>query len=88
MTDTRPVLLWFRRDFRLNDHPALADAAETGRPVIPVFVHDECVEALGAAPKWRLGLAARQFDAGLRRIGSRLVFRRGKAADVLAEVAL
>ncbi len=87
MTDTRPVLLWFRRDFRLNDHPALAAAAETGRPVIPVFVHDECVEALGAAPKWRLGLAAEQFDAGLRRIGSRLVFRRGKAADVLAELA-
>ena len=87
MTDTRPVLLWFRRDLRLNDHPALVAAAATGRPVIPVFVHDECVEALGAAPKWRLGLAAEQFDAGLRRIGSRLVFRLGKAADVLAELA-
>lgn len=87
MTDTRPVLLWFRRDFRFNDHPALAAAVATGRPVIPVFVHDECVEALGAAPKWRLGLAAENFDSGLRGIGSRLVFRRGTAADVLAELA-
>ena len=87
MTDTRPVLLWFRRDFRLNDHPALAAAAATGRPVIPVFVHDECIEALGAAPKWRLGLAADCFDAKLHGIGSQLVFRRGNAADVLAELA-
>ncbi len=87
MTDTRPVLLWFRRDFRTADHPALADAVATGRPVIPVFVHDECVDALGAAPRWRLGLAAETFDERLRGIGSRLVFRRGKAADVLSDLA-
>lgn len=86
MTDTRPVLLWFRQDFRLNDHPALAAAVATGRPVIPLFVYDECVEVLGAAPKWRLGLAAECFADKLRGIGSRLVFRRGKAADVLAEL--
>lgn len=87
MTDPRPVLLWFRRDFRVSDHPALAAATATGRPVIPVFVHDECVEALGAAPRWRLGLAAEYFAAKLQGIGSRLVFRRGAAADVLAELA-
>lgn len=87
MTDTRPVLLWFRRDFRFTDHPALAAAVATGRPVIPVFIHDECVDALGAAPKWRLGLAAEFFDQKLRGIGSRLVCRRGKAADVLSVLA-
>lgn len=87
MTDTRPVLLWFRRDFRLADHPALAAAVATGRPVIPVFLHDECVDTLGAAPKWRLGLAAECFDQKLRRIGSRLIFRRGKAAEVLSALA-
>ena len=54
---TRPILLWFRRDLRLSDHLALAQAAASGRPVIPVFLHDEAVETLGAAPKWRLGLS-------------------------------
>ena len=50
-----PVIVWFRRDFRLSDHEALNAAYETGRPVIPVFILDEVFEALGAAPKWRLG---------------------------------
>lgn len=33
-----PVLLWFRRDLRLCDNPALIGALEAGAPVIPVFI--------------------------------------------------
>lgn len=33
-----PVLLWFRRDLRLWDNPALIGALELGAPVIPVFI--------------------------------------------------
>jgi deoxyribodipyrimidine photo-lyase len=80
---TAPVLVWFRRDLRLSDHPALAAATATGRPVIPVFVHDETVEALGAAAKWRLGEGIVAFAAALAARGSRLVLRRGAARDVL-----
>ena len=38
----RPVILWFRRDLRLQDNPALTHAAETGRPILPVAIsyHD------------------------------------------------
>ncbi len=78
-----PIILWFRRDLRLSDHPALRAAADSGRPVIPVFIHDEVVEALGAAPKWRLGLGVAKFAETLEGIGSRLILRRGKALDVL-----
>ena len=51
-----PILLWIRRDLRLSDHPALSAAVVSGRPIIPVFIRDSGVVALGAAPKWRLGL--------------------------------
>ncbi len=78
-----PILLWLRRDLRLADHPALSAAQGTGRPVIPVFIHDEAVEALGAAPKWRLGLGVEEFGKALDGIGSRLILRRGKALEVL-----
>lgn len=78
-----PILLWLRRDLRLSDHPAMTAAAESGRPVIPVFILDEIVEPHGACPKWRLGLGAGHFADRLEGIGSRLVFRRGKALDVL-----
>ncbi|GHF68011.1 cryptochrome/photolyase family protein [Seohaeicola zhoushanensis] len=83
MADNRPIILWFRRDLRLADHAALTAAFESGRPVIPVFVLDEVAEALGAAPKWRLGKGLEVFAQALERRGSRLVLRRGKALEVL-----
>lgn len=83
MSDRSPILLWFRRDLRLSDHPALHAAVETGRPVIPVFLLDEVVEGHGAAPKWRLGLAVEHFAGRLDEVGSRLVQRRGEALPTL-----
>ena len=41
-----PVIVWFRRDLRVSDHTALHRAAQTGAPVIPVFVFDPAI--LGA----------------------------------------
>ncbi len=78
-----PIILWFRRDLRLGDHEALAAACRTGRPVLPVFIHDETVDALGAAAKWRLGAGLRVFATALEAAGSRLILRRGRALEVL-----
>ncbi|KAB7616141.1 deoxyribodipyrimidine photo-lyase [Amylibacter sp. SFDW26] len=83
MTTKSPIILWLRRDLRLSDHPALYTAVQTGRPIIPVWIHDECVETLGAAPKWRMGLSVKQFATTLENMGSKLILRRGKAVDVL-----
>lgn len=79
----KPLILWFRRDLRLGDQPMLAAAAALGRPVLPVFILDPETEALGAAPKWRLGLAVAAFAAALEGRGLRLVLRRGPALEVL-----
>ena len=78
-----PLLLWFRRDLRLTDHPMLTEALAMGRPVIPVFVLDPETEAVGAAAKWRLGLSIAAFADSLTRLGSRLTLRRGMADAVL-----
>ena len=83
MSDTKPTLLWLRRDLRLSDHPALTAALDAGGPVIPVFINDASVQSLGAAPKWRLGLALERFAKTLEDKGSRLILRRGNALDVL-----
>jgi deoxyribodipyrimidine photo-lyase len=61
----------------------LAAAVARGGPVIPVFIHDESVASLGAAPKWRLGLGLEALDRALRDKGSRLILRRGDALAVL-----
>jgi deoxyribodipyrimidine photo-lyase len=78
-----PIIMLFRRDLRLSDHPALSAAVKTGRPVIPVYILDDLTEALGAAPKWRLGLGLDVFAQVLESVGSRLILRRGDALAVL-----
>ena len=81
--DRRPILIWFRRDLRTSDHPALAAAARTGRPVVPVYVLDPETEALGSAHRWRLEAGLRVFAGALAERGSRLILRRGPALACL-----
>ncbi len=87
MSSEAPVIWWVRRDLRLGDNPALCEALSLGGPVIPVFILDEVFDAYGACPLWRFGLGAARFAETLSENGSRLIFRRGKASDVLADLA-
>jgi len=82
----QPLILWIRRDLRLDDNPMLAAAAETGRPLIPVFIADDAVTGIGAAPRWRWGEGVRVFARTLEGAGSRLILRRGDALGVLREL--
>jgi len=86
VVDLAPVILWFRRDLRTVDHAALTAAVETGRPVVPVFVLDPLTEAIGSAPKYRLGLSVAVLATDLAKLGLRLVLRRGEALSVLREL--
>ena len=81
-----PILMWFRRDLRLGDHPALTAACKSGHPVIPVFIHDEIVDDLGAAPRMRLGMSVESLGRSLGEKGSRLILRRGKALEALRDL--
>ncbi len=86
MTDA-PLILWFRRDLRLSDQPMVAEAVASGRPLVALFILDPETEALGAAPKWRLGLSIASFADDLARLGLSLTLRRGPALAVLQAVA-
>lgn len=83
------ALVWFRRDLRLADNPALQAALEAGHEVVPVYIHaphEEGHWAPGAASNaWRhRSLAA--LDADLRARGSHLVLRQGDSLDVLQQL--
>ncbi|MGC1506432.1 MAG: deoxyribodipyrimidine photo-lyase [Sulfitobacter sp.] len=80
MTEKTPILMWFRRDLRLSDHAALSAACASGHPVIPLFIHDDLVGKLGAAPTWRLGLGLGALSEALEAQQSRLILRRGASA--------
>ena len=86
MVTNSPIIMWFRRDLRLADHAALTAACATGRPVIPVFIHDDQVTTLGAAPKMRLGMSVESLARSLVRMGSRLILRKGDALTILRSI--
>lgn len=83
----RPVILWFRRDLRLFDHPALLAAARMG-PVLPLFVWDPALVRPAGRPRLAFLLRSlRALDADLARRGGRLVLRSGPPEEVVPAVA-
>ena len=84
---SKTALYWFRRDLRLSDNPGLTKACSRGLPVVPVFIIDPIVEAMGAAARWRLGLSLAHLDAELRAVGSRLIVRKGASLQILQDLA-
>ncbi|MGV7213016.1 cryptochrome/photolyase family protein [Bradyrhizobium sp. UFLA05-112] len=88
MPSPSPIIVWFRDDLRLSDHPALQAAACTGAPVACLYVLDDTVgRPLGAAARWWLAQSLRSLAAGLAAIGGALTLRRGSAVKVIPEVA-
>lgn len=80
-------VLWFRRDLRLHDHPALQAAGAEG-PVVALFVLDPALlKPSGAARVAFLYRTLGCLDAELRTLGGRLMIRRGEPADVVRTVA-
>ena len=78
----RCVVMWFRRDLRLADHPALVAAASAGVPVVPLFVVDPAFAAAGAPRRAYLIEALRSLDISM---GGALVYRHGDPATIVPQ---
>ena len=84
-----PSIVWFRDDLRLADNPALRAALDRDEPVIALYVLDEespGIRPHGGAARWWLHHSLASLSARLAERGSPLVLRRGRAADVVAEL--
>ena len=86
---TAPQIVWFRNDLRLADQAAVRAAAAAG-PVIAVYVLDDDTPGkwrVGAAQRWWLHYSLAALAADLKKMGGRLVLRRGRPAAELAAVS-
>ncbi len=87
--DGRPAVVWFRDDLRMADNPALRAAADSGRPVLCVYVWDDRSPGLrppGGAARWWLHHSLASLDADLRDAGAALLIRSGLAERVVGEL--
>lgn len=81
------TLVWFRRDLRVRDNPALSSALSAGDPAACLFV----VEPgwLRASPKRGAAFAdaVAALETSLAALGGRLILRLGPAPEAVAAVA-
>ncbi|XP_006652348.1 cryptochrome-1 isoform X2 [Oryza brachyantha] len=80
------TVVWFRRDLRVEDNPALAAAARAGGEVVPAYVwapEEDGAYYPGRVSRWWLSQSLKHLDASLRRLGAgRLVTRRSADAVI------
>jgi deoxyribodipyrimidine photo-lyase len=86
---TPPVLVWLRRDLRLDDSHALEAALATGAPVALAYVLDPAMKARGVGHA-QLGFIVEglvDLHARLAERGGGLIVRRGATVPLIVEVA-
>ena len=84
------AIVWFRRDLRVHDHPALRAALDGHEQVVPVFCFDDALlhGRHRSGPRTQFLLESLDDLAGsLRERGSGLVIRRGPPERELAALA-
>ncbi len=86
----RRAILWFRRDLRLHDHPALTAAVAEADEVVPLFVLDDRLlmgRWASANRAWFMRESLVVLAAGLAERGASLRVVRGQPEDVVPELA-
>jgi deoxyribodipyrimidine photo-lyase len=83
-------IVWFRRDLRLHDHPALRAALDADERVVAVFCFDDRLlhgrHASGSRTQFLIE-CLNELDSSLRERGSALVVRHGPPERELSELA-
>ena len=84
MSTVKTSIIWFRRDLRINDHPALLAAIESADQVIPLFILDKKqIAEAGTKLLAYMGQSLRALDESL---GNRLHIIEGDQIEVLSDL--
>ena len=84
-----PVIVWFRRDLRLQDNLAIKHALNTGQPIIPLFIFDPAIlksTRLGV-PRLKFMLQALEaLNIELQKHQGELLIKHGSPLRVIQEL--
>ena len=77
-------IIWFRRDLRIGDHPALLEAIKNSDEIVPLFILDKSqIEEAGAKLLAYMGQSLRALDESL---GNKLHIIEGDQVEVLKDL--
>lgn len=86
----KTIIVWFRADLRIHDHPALVTAIKNADQVVPVFILDKTAlhgKFWSANRNRFLVECLEDLRKSLQHIGGDLVIRQGNAVDELQALA-
>ena len=84
MSLAKTSIIWFRRDLRINDHPALLAAIESAEQVLPLFILDK--KQIDEAGEKLLAYMGQSLSALDESLGNRLHIIEGDQVTVLKEL--
>lgn len=85
----KTIIVWYRNDLRIHDHPALAKAIQSADHVVPLFILNSSLLRGAHAGSNRnrfLIESLHDLKQSLKKIGGDLVIRNGDSLKVLQEV--
>ncbi len=82
-----PAILWFRRDLRVADHPALTAAIDSGAPVLCLYIdHEFAGRPRGGASEWWLHHSLKSLESDLEKCGAKLHILRGNPEVLIPSI--
>ena len=83
------IIVWFRGDLRIHDHPALHAAAQNDNVVLPLFILDPTFleKAVGSNRNRFLLESLKDLQTSLQSLGGELLLQNGTPDEVLPRVA-
>ncbi len=87
---TKPIILLFRQDLRLQDHVALCAAVRARQPVVPCYILDDVTAGqwiTGGASRWWLHHSLDALSESIQKRGGNLILRQGETVNEITRLA-
>lgn len=82
-------IVWFRRDLRLSDNPALTKALSLKEPIILLYIQDQEINSnwpIGSASKWWLHHSLIELQTNIKSLNGFLNIVEGDPKKILLEI--
>jgi len=83
------TLLWFQRDLRINDNPALCYALQQGKPILAIYIYspqEDSIWSEGGASRWWLHQSLKELSDNLLKLDIKLQFFKANSVKIIPQL--